>query len=323
MLPSISTAKAKEGTAVSVDLGDGLVDDAPEKLSKQVTMKRRHTVGVTPRYVTSPLEEKGVDPDSTSARSAQSPRGAKPEDLGKPRFDALTLRQWFSEMDVQKVGHIGKNEWMKFLNSHDNKKLKQIILHGVYALPGRDINIISEKETQREKEALEMRRLLKIWRQLDKNGNGTLEWEEFLNFFRRADMLLEFSDKEHPRARLAKILGDVQDHGSTVDTSTFEEFENLTKVHTHGQRRKSLEVAALEMRPGSPTVADAKEYLAQRLRRRHSISHPGEADVFTGVAPASPASSQYNSTEVKAPAGKPDSARPMRGSARHIIEDLK
>lgn len=322
MLPSISTAKGKQTTAAPVDLDAALVDDTSEAPTKPRLggSKRRHTVAVTPRYAASILEERGVDSPvspkhkgrAKEAAQLGAPREEKSDD-NKPRFDALTLRQWFNVMDVQKTGHVAKNEWMKFLNAHENKQLKQIILDGT------DVDIsIEDDGSQRMKEALEMRRLLKIWRQLDINGNHTLEWEEFLSFFQRSKMLLEFKEGEHPRARLAQILGDIHHSESTVDTNTFEEFKNLAKVHTHGQRRQSLEVVALNVRSDSPTVADAKQALARRMSRRHSISFAGEAHVFSDVASPTSASSREQNIEVKAPTGKPDFARPIRGIAENV-----
>lgn len=202
--------------------------------------------------------------DCESDLSPTSSRGC-PDGMPKPRFDILTLRQWFNVMDTDHNGHVSKMEWYEFLRN--NPKLKYFILHGNVQMPPpgyRDRATDETAQIQRA-ETKEMRRLVKIWREIDADGNGTLEWDEFIEFFRRNGNLLEYETQDHPKARLTNILCEMHDKPDNVNEATLEEFERLTKANVHGNRRRSLEMEALtNCSPQSPT--------AVRIHRRHSAS---------------------------------------------------
>lgn len=152
----------------------------------------------------------------------------------RPRFDILTLRQVFNDMDTDQNGGVDKYEWMQYLR--ENPRLKSLVLRGCY-----DLN---EKVDggQVKQEAKEMRRLLKVWRELDQDRNGSLEWEEFVEYFRRNGLFLEYQTKEeNPRTRLAELIsGEGEDDLSIGEVAS--EMNRL--VNQHIPRRRSAEISA-------------------------------------------------------------------------------
>merc|ERR1719321_187034 len=50
-------------------------------------------------------------------------------------------------------------------------------------------------------------RIAKIYKDIDVNKNGSLQWEEFLDFFRRKGLLLTYATPNNPRDRMAETLG--------------------------------------------------------------------------------------------------------------------
>lgn len=317
MLPSISSATEKEKTCADGSDDDFGCDITPQSPAPQ-TPKRQSPNRLNDEVKRASADGKQVKPelpgyDRSRRHSVATTRDiSNMSNLNKPRYDALTLRQWFTVMDTSRSGHVAKQDFFQFINA--NKSLKLLILHGgTDCNPGSPFDRFSEQGVQKLKEeAREMRQLLRIWKEIDEDGNGTLEWDEFLEFFKRTGHLLEYQDSQHPRARLSQILGTMHEEESSVDANTFEEFEKLAKNHTQGQRRRSLEVAALNFKPVCNTVADAQQGLAGRVQRRHSIAHGGVAQMIPG-----PSLSPVGGTsEVKAPEGKPDAARPSRTGFR-------
>mmetsp|Transcript_157048 Transcript_157048/g.277282 ORF Transcript_157048/g.277282 Transcript_157048/m.277282 type:complete len:325 (+) Transcript_157048:66-1040(+) len=184
-------------------------------------------------------------------RKPSTPRKHRPPGPVKPRFDELTLRQWFTMMDSGRHGHVTKMDWLALLRN--NLKLKHLILHGHCDIPrGKSYLETAEGAQKRKEEAAELRKLLKGWREMDRNSNGTLEWEEFVSFFRQQGLLLEYKEVNHPTARISNILGKMHENGDTgcgLDEKTFREFEGLVRGHTQGPRRRSLEGTALQLKP--------------------------------------------------------------------------
>merc|ERR1719230_571596 len=62
----------------------------------------------------------------------------------------------------------------------------ETFLDGSKLSPGEEIRIAQKEENQRIKRIME---------EVDTDGSGTMEWPEFVDFFRRAGMLLEYRTK--------------------------------------------------------------------------------------------------------------------------------
>jgi len=189
----------------------------------------------------------------------------------KARFDKLTLTQWFKDMDKDGNGSVDKKEWLGFMRS--NPQLRQFLLRGD-ALPQQGA-CPTDAAQRMQDDAREFRRLLQIWRDIDTDKNGTLEFEEFVDFFRQSGNLLEYALPDNPKERLATILVEMTDRSNrgsedhlgesvAVSEEVLEEFEHLTRSTLHGQRRRSLEAEAVKQ-------MSRESQVAARIERRHSI----------------------------------------------------
>lgn len=178
----------------------------------------------------------------------------------KPLFDVVTLRNWFIEMDGESSGHVTKDGFMSFLRSrpqlrrlmlqtHDTNKQQKAggpTLDKGHVASARLKTGASSTRTpsSREAEALEMRRLLKLLKEIDEDKNGTLEWEEFIEFFRRAGYLLEYATKENPREEIASIMGRMHDQkmeGKELDEELADRLSSLGQEHLPSHTRRKSE----------------------------------------------------------------------------------
>merc|ERR1711904_300180 len=90
----------------------------------------------------------------------------------------------------------------------------------------------------------EKRRLGELWIEIDTNGNGTLEWDEFLEFFRKTGRLLVYETKDNPRDRLAGMLQEMHEQqGDLASEADRNAFEELAKNYLDLGRRRSLQAA--------------------------------------------------------------------------------
>lgn len=210
-------------------------------------------------------------PSPTSHRPRRASVFANDSSVVKARFDKLTLTQWFKDMDKDGSGAVDKKEWLSFMRS--NPQLKQFLLRGDASPPHGACS--GDAARRMQEDAREFKRLLQIWRDIDTDKNGTLEFEEFVDFFRQSGNLLEYALPDNPKERLATILGEMTDRSNrggedyfgesaSVSEEVLEEFEHLTKSTLHGQRRRSLEAEAMKQ-------MSRESQVAARIERRHSI----------------------------------------------------
>jgi hypothetical protein len=65
---------------------------------------------------------------------------------------------------------------------------------------------------RRSRAALGVKRMIKLFKQIDKNGRGCLDFEEFKEFFRMSGFLLEYSFQDNPRSREEQALVTEEGH---------------------------------------------------------------------------------------------------------------
>eukprot|EP00746_Dinoflagellata_sp_MGD_P003335 gnl/MRDRNA2_/MRDRNA2_106481_c0_seq1.p1 gnl/MRDRNA2_/MRDRNA2_106481_c0~~gnl/MRDRNA2_/MRDRNA2_106481_c0_seq1.p1 ORF type:complete len:291 (-),score=41.93 gnl/MRDRNA2_/MRDRNA2_106481_c0_seq1:228-1100(-) len=149
-------------------------------------------------------------------------------DNAKICFDTFTLRRWFMEMDINGNGFVGKAEFIPFLRSRPELK-KLMLSHSAPKHPTGNT-----RTSDREAAALEIRRILKFLKELDYDGNGSIDWEEFVEFFKKCGYLLEYSSEKNPRAKMANLMSQINDQqvrGDEVDEKLMNEFHHLTHHH--------------------------------------------------------------------------------------------
>lgn len=171
-----------------------------------------------------------------------------------PRFDVLTLRGWFNEMDSDRSGHVTKVKWLDFLRA--NPRIKHIILAGSGSEDTTAMTMsLLQDDSAKRTQIRQLRFLQKIWRDIDSDHNGTLEWEEFLEFFRKLGFLFKYVDPDNPKEKLAEILKDLHENAEPVSAARYSEFQHLKGKHLHAGKRRFLEEAALGSSWGFATAS--------------------------------------------------------------------
>jgi len=243
----------------------------------------------------------------SAPQEAERKLGSQP-DPEKPRFDLLTLREWFNEVDKDRNGHVTKVEWLGFLQFHPQIRAlvlsispQQRAADGGTAVDEPPRSEASKKET----EAKHMRRLLRIWTDIDKDKNGTLEWNEFVELFRRGGFLLEYAEKNNPKERLASILGEMHESPAKQDEAELDEFMQLRNQHLDGERRRSL--GASEALDAIDTIAQEEQTVeatrsgSESFRGRRTSLAKIAGGVPTSDEPTSPTSQPRSSLSLAEP----------------------
>mmetsp|Transcript_65808 Transcript_65808/g.207876 ORF Transcript_65808/g.207876 Transcript_65808/m.207876 type:complete len:366 (-) Transcript_65808:23-1120(-) len=231
----------------------------------------------------SPLPSAGSSVSARSAGTGSAGSGGRPPVGGRRAsgagaaaaetalYDVLTLRQWFNGMDTDHSGSVTKQEWLDFLRC--NPQLRRLMVHGSAATNPVVRDRFSEESMEvLRQEAKEMRRFMRILRELDTDRNGTLEFEEFVEFFRRSGNLIEYGAEAHPRARMAVILGWMHADPTMIDEALIQEFEQLVKWNMQGEQRRCLEEDVIQT--VSPLSPAAKRMQTRMQNSRSADSTP-------------------------------------------------
>lgn len=112
-------------------------------------------------------------------------------------------------MDLDNDGAVTKTEFLNFLR--DRPMLQNILLKGVLSSNVRTSGLCRDVDdigTCTSSKAVGIKRILKLFKNMDSKRTGSLQWEEFMEFFRRAGLLLEYATVDNPRDRMAAVLGE-------------------------------------------------------------------------------------------------------------------
>lgn len=136
----------------------------------------------------------GASLDSSTADLPPSPSGKQ-----STRFDKKRLKGWFKEIDQKGTGSISQRELIVALRSMKGLMAMFCMVSGIEyvdpdgsAMDGRSID--HDLMLQAKKE--EVRTIKEILTEIDTDGSGSMEWDEFVEFFRRAGLLLEYQTQE-------------------------------------------------------------------------------------------------------------------------------
>jgi hypothetical protein len=197
------------------------------------------------------------------------------ENNGNAVFDIYNLRQWFIGMDSKEDGHVSKNDFVAFF--HKRPELKNVLLSQVH-LKNTDNSKCTIK-SQQEIHALEMRRLLKLFtKDLDTDKSGTLEWHEFINFFRNTGCLVEYSTPNNPRERLSDVMGKIAEQkaaGKEVDEELINNLDELACKHlSTPMRQRSKLLIEIDTPRSYRRRASAPEVPSSRTQSEPGLPSP-------------------------------------------------
>lgn len=108
------------------------------------------------------------------------------------KFNKRTLQKWFKDIDRDGSGSITQRELIVALRARpETLKIFQRI-QGFDVKDEKEDVFERNSDELREREKAKIYRIKEILSDIDTDGNGTMEWDEFVDFFRRAGLLLEY-----------------------------------------------------------------------------------------------------------------------------------
>jgi hypothetical protein len=111
------------------------------------------------------------------AASSTTTAGAPVVRIADVKFDKRTLMQFFREIDRADSGFVTKRALVVFL-----RQRPEIQIQASFHVTMRPHEVIKEQ----------VKTMNEILNRVDEKGKGSVNWDEFTDFFRRAGMLLEY-----------------------------------------------------------------------------------------------------------------------------------
>lgn len=103
------------------------------------------------------------------------------------KFNMQRLRDWFRDIDVNKSGKVSQRELLCALRQHQGIQSVFSLASGFDQPDAHRSRGGSAAYRRRD----EVSRIKMIMHEVDDDSSGTMEWNEFVEFFRRAGLLLE------------------------------------------------------------------------------------------------------------------------------------
>lgn len=122
-------------------------------------------------------------------------------------------------MDANADGYVTKEEFIDYLRSRP--QLQNVMYSGLKpeeSRPGEQNASASARPSPQTARAMGIKRIITVYKDIDKSKNGVATWEEFIDFFRRTDLLLMYSTPHNPRDRMAAVLANEYQQRQVVAT---------------------------------------------------------------------------------------------------------
>eukprot|EP00811_Abedinium_folium_P005432 NODE_15003_length_1073_cov_4.677590.p1 GENE.NODE_15003_length_1073_cov_4.677590~~NODE_15003_length_1073_cov_4.677590.p1 ORF type:complete len:282 (-),score=40.18 NODE_15003_length_1073_cov_4.677590:125-970(-) len=212
-----TTASSMPSTSMSLGTTDSL--DLPPSLP--LAQRRTHGDGTKTR--------------KTSRRETLSMlfMGNSAGNNTKPRYDVLTLRMWFHIMDRDGQGAITSKRWIAFMRQNPTLRQNLFACSAWQQEESDEAQVRSNSST-----AKECKRLLSLWRSIAVADDGTLNFDEFVEFFRLSGNLLEYNNTHNPRTILADTLSDIWEGDLEPTPQNYREFKTFCRQHLGQDTRR-------------------------------------------------------------------------------------
>lgn len=160
------------------------------------------------------------------------------------KFNMKTLQAWFRDIDRDGSGVITQRELVVALT-----RRKDLLLMLTHISDTERAEHLDLKSTDGEARAQAVKHMKIILEEVDTDGSGSMEWPEFVDFFRRANLLLEYKTMpEKNRVTLCSALG------TGLSEDSVKSFERNAQCHlartaeeeyedSEESRRNTLELA--------------------------------------------------------------------------------
>lgn len=134
--------------------------------------------------------------------------------MSQHRFNMQTVQRWFKEIDTRHCGSITQRELIIALRQRKDLQAVLCVVNSVNGGKPDDSSpedaspdcTAGKPQLSAEAKAIkarreEVRRIKKIWDDVNSNDGDSIDWIEFVDFFRRAGLLLEYQTNSEPQAR--------------------------------------------------------------------------------------------------------------------------
>lgn len=123
-----------------------------------------------------------------------------------------------------------------------------------------------------------MKKLMLMWKELDADNNGTLDYDKFVEIFQRTGHYLQYQNQTNPRDQMALILSGFQENAPSC--SSAHTLMQLAKHHVSNERRPLIEFDAMQHIPAEcpttlePEMVSPSGTESSSERHEHTIALP-------------------------------------------------
>jgi len=114
--------------------------------------------------------------------------------LSSCRFDKRTLGQLFKRIDRDGSGQISQRELICALRNHPD--ITALFVNRSPMGQGGHLSTTVVRHRDQKAQREEIRRIKEVFSEVDTDGSGSMEWGEFVDFFRRSGLLLEYQTRQ-------------------------------------------------------------------------------------------------------------------------------
>jgi len=196
------------------------------------------------------------------------------------RWDKLTIRQWFDAIDKDHSDYVSKQEWLRFLQ--DKHQFRELILK-VAGQQSFKERISTAGFLRGRAVATELKQVIRIFKDIDFDKDNKLDFEEFVELFRRTGHLIELKSEANPRHKILCLLGGISQDTKGVSNSMAGQLVDLTKNNLTGERRYALEEHILLQVP--PESEAAQSIRSLRVQRAMLVNPATKVTMGTSCVP--------------------------------------